>query len=242
MASLYINSFHPLVKTPAGVYASEKYGIPPFVDGSIRREPDFEHNTPVITCLCRGKMFTPRLRPDDVVAYITVKGKYLIPERHQRLVCVLKVDQLFESHKQAAAWFHESGLPLPNNLMVAGNKSKSLSESHRGHKSRSGCTKNVCGTKKRNSACGSSSNCSNGTSLRKDWDAGYRRRAKAFGTVAACSILYCDIHSTAPVITDEILFDVFGKVPATRNPGRLDIKLLPKLMKQLGIRIPPSCQ
>ena len=240
MPNLYLNSYHPLVKNKAGVYASEQLNIPPFVDGSIRREPDFEHSTPVITCLCRGRMFTPRLRVGDVVAYITVKGKYLTRKRHQRLVCILKVDHLFETHKQAADWFTESGFPLPNNLMVPGNKAKTLAESHRGHKTKGRHTKFGCNSGRRSRTCGSDSSSSCGSSLRREWDASYRRRTRKWGDVAACSILFRDIHSTAPVITDQMLLKVFGKVPATRNPGKLDIKLLPKLLKQMGIRIQPS--
>lgn len=240
MPSLYLNSFHPLVKSRAGVSASEKFNIPPFVDGSIRREPDFEHATPVITCLCRGRMFTPRLQPGDVVAYITVKGKYLMRQRHQRMVCVLIVERLFDSHKQAAEWFKKLDLPLPNNLMVPGNKANPLSKSHRGQKQQSGCAKPICGTGGCGSGCGSIPDGTCGSTVHSNWDTGYRLRAKKYGRVVACSILYKNVQSSAPIITDEILFEVFGKIPATRNPGRLDLRLLPKLMSQLGIRIPPS--
>jgi hypothetical protein len=40
---LFINSFHVLVNYPFGRESSEKYSLPPFIDGSIRREPDLEH-------------------------------------------------------------------------------------------------------------------------------------------------------------------------------------------------------
>jgi hypothetical protein len=54
MTSFYVNSYAPLVSTSAGVEASRRFGIEPFVDYSIRREPDLEHEYPAITCVCRG--------------------------------------------------------------------------------------------------------------------------------------------------------------------------------------------
>ena len=72
--NLYINTYQPLACNAAGRAASEKFGIPPFVDGSIRGEPDLEHQFPSITCLCRGRNFAPRLREGDRVVYLTKKG------------------------------------------------------------------------------------------------------------------------------------------------------------------------
>lgn len=50
---LYVNSLRPLAAAPEGMDALAKHGLPPFADGSIRREPDLEHPVPAITCLCR---------------------------------------------------------------------------------------------------------------------------------------------------------------------------------------------
>ena len=232
MPSLYLNSFHPLASTRAGVSASEAHGLDPFIDGSIRREPDFEHPAPAITYLCRADRFTPRLREGDVVAYMTIKGRYREPHRHQRMVCILKVEQLFDSHQAAAAWYTNEACELPNNLMVPGNKANPLSHSHQGHRSKKESRQGTCGTRAR-PKCGQGGSCNSG--LHREWDAGYRQRARMHGRVASCSVLFVNTQWSAPIVTDEILRDVFGKVPATRNPGRLDISLLPSLMKKIGI-------
>ena len=59
MPNYYLNSYAPLVSTAAGRKAWELHELPPFIDGSIRREPDLEHEFPSISCLCRaGKLTT----------------------------------------------------------------------------------------------------------------------------------------------------------------------------------------
>jgi len=40
--AIYMSSFCPLICTDAGKQAAGKYKLPPFIDGSCRREPDFE--------------------------------------------------------------------------------------------------------------------------------------------------------------------------------------------------------
>ena len=42
MGRLFLNTYAALVATPAGREASKRFGLPPFIDGSIRREPDLE--------------------------------------------------------------------------------------------------------------------------------------------------------------------------------------------------------
>lgn len=237
MPSLYLNSFHPLASTRVGVAASEAHGLDPFIDGSIRREPDFEHPAPAITCLCRANRFTPRLLPGDVVAYLTIKGRYRQPSRHQRMVCILKAERLFESHQEAAEWYTDQGMTLPNNLMVPGNDANPLAHSHQGHRSKKKANKGTCGNGS-GSGCKPAAGC--GSGLHREWDAGYKRRARLYGRVVTCSVMFVDTQWTAPIVTNDILVDVLGKVPGTRNPGRLDITLLPRLMKRLGIDAPPS--
>jgi hypothetical protein len=118
----YLNSFRPLCRNRPGRRAIEQFGLPPFIDASYRREPDFQADVPSISALCRGKMFAPRLREGDSVAYMTVKGSYPRADfQHWRLVAMLRVIRRFESHDEAAAWYRGRGLPLPSNCMVEGN-------------------------------------------------------------------------------------------------------------------------
>src|SRR5437763_16137948 len=101
---LFINSYHPLVRTPDGREAAVNLGIPPFVDGSIRREPDLQHPFPSISCICRGGNFAPRLRPGDPVVYLTVTAKYGDPHRQPPLTVLPRVTESSPTHASAAVW------------------------------------------------------------------------------------------------------------------------------------------
>jgi hypothetical protein len=113
----FYNSFHPLVFTPKGHQAAQRFGLPPFIDGSCRREPDFQSSFPSVSALCRAGKFAPRRQIGDSIIYVTVKGWW-----QRRLVAVLRVRERFESHDEAAHWYRELGLPLPSNCMVRGNE------------------------------------------------------------------------------------------------------------------------
>ncbi len=215
MPVFFVNSYAPLAFTRVGRVASKEHNVPPFVDGSIRREPDFEHPFPAITCLCRGKNFAPRLKVGDIVAYVTKKATYGTSCAHQRLTTVLRVLGVFDSHAAGADWYHRRGLPLPNNCMVAGNSAVPLRRSH--------CICGSCGGRKR---------------THREWDAEYRRRAREYGTFVVCKPLRCDISWSAPVVSDEQFAEALGGVPATRNPGARTLDELQRFMRVMGISIP----
>ena len=119
---IFLNSYRPLIRTAAGRAAVAKHSIPPFVDGSCRREPDFEARFPGISAICRFRHFAPRLREDDVVLYVTVKGDYWRRDaRLWHLTALLKVLRVLPSHHEAAAWYRENSLPLPSNCLLAEN-------------------------------------------------------------------------------------------------------------------------
>jgi hypothetical protein len=115
VAWFYI-SFRPLLNTREGRAAVDRFGLPPFIDGSCRREPDFQSEYPSITGLCRKDKFAPRLHVGDTAIYVTTKGRW-----NRRLVAVLRVRERFESHAEAAAWYHEMEVALPSNCLVEGN-------------------------------------------------------------------------------------------------------------------------
>ncbi len=122
MPRMFLATYRPLCRTRQGREAIERFQLKPFIDGSCRREPDFETEFPAITALCRGRMFAPRLAQGDRVAYVTKKGRYA-PEvaPHWRLVALLRIVHRFESHEEAAAWYIRSGLPVPRNCMIPGS-------------------------------------------------------------------------------------------------------------------------
>ena len=87
----FLATYRPLIQSASGRAAVRKHALSPFIDGSCRREPDFESAFPSITAMCRAGNFAPRLQIGDRIAYLTVKGKYLgHHEPGWRLVAVLR--------------------------------------------------------------------------------------------------------------------------------------------------------
>ena len=211
MPRFYLNSYRPLVSTAHGRRASAQHDIPPFVDGSIRREPDFEHQFPSITCICRAGKFAPRLCVGDFVAYMTLKGRYGNDRgRHRRLTAVLKVIHVAESHQAAANWYGARGLPLPSNCIVPGNRPKPLNQSV----GKRGCTnQRGCGV----------------------WDQHYQQRVAQHPRFVICEPLWVRLDADAPRIDEAALIPVFGCVPATRNPGSHDLDRLILLLRHLKL-------
>ena len=216
MPRFYLNTFKPLVYTASGRAAAERFSLPPFIDGSIRREPDLEHERPSISCLCRTNKFAPRLAVDDLVGYMTCKARYGSKIAHRRLIALLRVDMLFDNHEEAARWYRSQGLPLPSNCMVPGNKPCPLAHSHR-----------IC-----------KSTCSDDKQMACGWDDNYARRARAYGRFVVCTCIWKDLVWSSPIIEDEYLVRAFGKVPATRNPAALKTDGLSVLADGLGLKLP----
>lgn len=217
---LFLVTYHPLVATPFGRAAAERDGLQPFIDGSIRREPDLEHCRPAISCLCRAGRFAPRLRVGYVVAYMTVKSRYLgQSESHRRLAAVLRVTRVHPNHTEAATWYTDNAMALPSNCMVPGNPPKPIAQSHRKHD-----WARILG---------------DGDLLRR-WDAEYRVRARRHGTFVVCEAIFRNLAGAAPVVTDTHLRRAFGGIPGTQNPGALPPEGLLKLAHALGIDVPPS--
>ena len=202
--TIYLNSYRPLISTKAGRNASHTYGILPFVDGSCRREPDFESPYPSISALCRKGKFAPRLRKGHIIVYITVKGKYCggSSKSHWRLVSILKVIKRFESHKDAAKWYKSKNLKLPSNCIVKGNNPLSMSRTIGKH-------------------------CS-----LKGWDGLYKTRAKEYGVFLVCNILYKELCNP-PIIDKKRMFVIFGKIPSTMNPPSISKEQFKKLKRLL---------
>jgi hypothetical protein len=185
----FLCSFRPLVASKQGQEAVQNHRLKPFVDASCRREPDFEAQFPSISALCRKEYFAPRLRVGSKVVYITKKGRYLgSTDNHWRLVAVLEVTTSFQSHAEAANWYIQNGECLPSNCMVNGNPAMPLDKTDGFH------------------------------SDIRHWDAIYRLRAKQCGVFHICSKeLYCELENP-PIVTEQMMIEVFGYIPATRNP------------------------
>ncbi len=200
MAS-FLASYRPLAISARGRHAAEQHDLPLYIDGSCRREPDFESAQPSITALCRANMFAPRLKVDDDVVYITVKSTFgARVEPHYRLVAHLRVVHLSESHDEAATWYLERALPIPSNCMVAGSEPKPYAEtigrSERAYRDHPEAVR-----------------------LRW-WDGEYRKRAKRIGRFVHCTPLFVELRDPPALFVSD--FErTFRRMPATRTPPEL---------------------
>ncbi|MCK8825534.1 hypothetical protein [Fuchsiella alkaliacetigena] len=121
--SIYLVTYRPLCYDSKGRQAIELYNQKKFVDHSNRREPELESEYPSISSLCRADKFAPRLKEDDRVIYLTVKGKHLsINEPHWCLVAILRVIKKCKNHEEGAEWYRSKGLEIPSNCIVDGNE------------------------------------------------------------------------------------------------------------------------
>jgi hypothetical protein len=185
---IYLCSFRPLIEMPKGKKAVAKWNLPPFIDASCRREPDFESDCPSITALCRMSRFAPRLQEMDTIVYITRKSSYFnTSARHWRLVAILRVKKTLSSHSNAADWYRTRHLPVPSNCMVFGNPPVPLDKTDQFH-----------------------------DDLHR-WDAIYRDRARRYGVFHICENIFRELNSP-PLITEEMMKAIFGRIPGTRNP------------------------
>ena len=190
----FLTSYQPLVASKEGRRAIEAYDLPPYVDYSCRREPDFESRYPSITAICRASKFAPRLREGDIAVYITKKGMYPgHPESHWRVTAALKVIRRFASHRDAAEWYERQGVALPSNCGVRENPPLDLD--HTGGRPRN---------------------------FRTDaqWDGAYRKRVRENPMLLACDALHLELDAP-PVLTSECMLATFGKVPGTQTPPRI---------------------
>jgi len=212
----FLATFHPLVHNAGGRLAVERFGLPPFIDGSCRREPDLESPCPSITATCRAGGFAPRLHPGDTVAYLTVKGTYgadAFPG--WRLVAVLNVEKRFETHDLAAAWYCSKGLALPSNCIVGGNPPKPL-ELTNGHPPAEIRARFPIASEPERAI--------------RLWDAGYRQRIAKWPVFLVCRATLLDLHAP-PQIVESDLLAVFGRIPGTLTPPLITRRQLDDLIQ-----------
>jgi hypothetical protein len=175
---IYLNSFNPLFFNKYGKIAIEKYNFPSFIDGSCRREPDFENELPSITGLCRPG-FAEKLKVKDIIVYVT--NKKGIGER--KVIAVLEVIKVFENHRCAADWYIKKNKLIPNNIIVDETKPFDLDKTHQIHGIR---------------------DITNEMKLISQWNLIYKCRSRNKQKVAQCKILYKELNN--PKILDETKF------------------------------------
>lgn len=212
----FLVTYRPLVQTSYGRQAVRTHAIPPFIDGSCRREPDFESSFPSITATCRGGNFAPRLRAGDRVAYLTTKGKYLRDtEPGWRLVSVLHVLHRFDSHGEAASWYGQQNEPLPSNCHVEGNPPKAFELTNGNPPAE---------IKKRVSAE------PDFTRAIRLWDSTYHQRITRWPVFLATEAEFLNLNDP-PQIHESQMREVFGYIPATLNPPKIPCERLQALVQ-----------
>lgn len=190
--TIRLASYRPLMQSWHGRKAITQFALPPFIDGSCRREPDFESAYPSISALCRAAKLAPRLDQGDEVIYITTKcGNCWY------LVARLRVRDRFVSHAQAAAWYTSQGVQPPSNCMTSGTRPVPYEQT-------SG--RWLSETETRGTA-----------NVLAFWDGTYRKRARMHPIFLACDSVYHDLHHPVK-LTKNCFLRIFNRVPGTQNP------------------------
>ena len=198
--AIFLNSYHPLCKYPKGREAIEIFNHKPFVDGSCRREPDFENKFPAITGLCRTDKLINRLNENDLIIYITVKMSYegLLG---WYFVGILQVLRLENNHIDAAEWYVNNGLPSSQNVCTPHSAPLHYKHSHyrAPYFDRYG-----------------------NPDIRK-WNLEYRQRSIDYPKVAICQVWNENLYLESPfLLSRETMTEIFNRIPGTQNPPTLD--------------------
>ena len=201
--NVFLNSYLPLCSTKRGRDSTHDFGLFPFVDGSCRREPDFEKLKPAITCLCRKQKLLPRLEEGDLVIYITNKRRYYKKDPERFFIGILEVEKLLASHEEARQWYEEKGYVLSQNIIC--NKTEPL-KSHFTHR--------ITRFK-----------LSNGEADIKLWNGSYRKRSRNDSLVAQAKVWNGFMELNDPrKILDKELIKIFHRIPGVQNPPMLKEK------------------
>lgn len=185
-------TFQPICFKKKGLDAIQKFDFPPYIDGSCRREPDFENPFPSISALCRGNKFAPTLKKGDTAIYLSKKGTYNLGFKHWKLVAIVEVIERFETHAAAALWYSKQNLKLPNNCMVNNNPHLSLDE-----------TSGFWGVDV------------------NEWNNYYLEKSKTHSVFLVCKSIYTELHNPL-TITEKDMELIYGRRnPSTQNPPKL---------------------
>jgi hypothetical protein len=202
--SHYLCSYRPLAASAAGRMAALAHGLPPFIDGSCRREPDLQAAAPSISALCRRSIFAPRIWPGDRVAYISAKGRYA-GDACWCLVALLRVELRFESHVAAAKWYLSNGHDLPSNCMVPGNEPQKYDRTNRHPPPEVRARVNAE---------------IDPTRTVRLWDATYAPRARDYGAFLACRSDFLELWHP-PLLRHSDMMAFFNRIPGTQNPPKI---------------------
>lgn len=200
--AVFLTSFTPLAYNKKGLAAAAKYNLPLYIDGSCRREPDFENPKPAITQLCRPTKLVTRLNKDDLIIYITKLGKYGTPTADWKLIAILKVIDVVADHQAALNFYTQQNIPISQNIICSQTTPFPLDKTHE--------------------LCGFDTNGLTPQRIISKWDALYSWRAKKYPAVAITEVLEGVLHlNNPPIINHQMMKTIFGRIPGTQNPPKL---------------------
>ncbi|SFH39270.1 hypothetical protein [Pontibacter chinhatensis] len=212
MRKIRLVTYQPLCYTLLGIEAIQTKGLPPFIDASCRREPDFEGVFPSISALCRKNKLAPQLRQGDIVVYLTKPGKFqcsrpYLRQDEYKLTGILEVVDTFKDHVAAGMWFDANGYALPSNCLVAGNAPKRLFETGGDFKSQRELKAFLAMEQEKQSRVAD-------TRVRA-WDRQYQQRAVEFPSFVVTRPVYLDLNNPISLFRAELV-SWFGNVPGTQ--------------------------
>jgi hypothetical protein len=205
LSTYYLVKFRPLASTSFGRQAACRFGLPLFIDGSCRREPDLQSRYPSICSICRGGLFAPHLQAGDTIVYLTVRRHFGTPRKHRRLAAILKVVKRCESHSDAARWYRARSLPLPSNCIVRGNPPERLAHT-----------------------MGAPAACACGARTLAAWDSRYRQRARDWPVFLICRG-WTEVRSP-PIVDDRTARKILRS--SKRVQQRLPLTLAPEELRE----------
>ena len=199
---VYLNSFLPICANKFGRNSIISNSLQPFIDGSFRREPDFQNNFPAITQLCRPGKLVPRLKRGDLIIYITKKGNFGNDYPHWRFIAILEVIYLCHNHFSAANYYHNYNIPVSQNIFCVKTSPFALNMTH-----------GICGFKHGNLSP---------TRIINLWDEFYKKLSLSHGQTAITKVWKNHLYLVNPaILTKDTMLNIFGRIPGTQNPPKL---------------------
>ena len=206
---IYLNSFKPLCYNPLGLAAINKYGFPPFIDSSCRREPDFQMALPSVSALCRSSKFAPKLKINDIIVYITVGGIFHPHKIGHHLVAVLQVINVFQSHTLGSSWYLANFSSLPKNCMIPNNPPLDFDKTGGNFKVKIQLNHFMSMSPQRQTLIGQRRIL--------NWDSQYLFRSSKWPVFICTKPLFLNL-TNPNLITRTDFIRIFGKIPNTQIP------------------------
>ena len=200
--SVFLNSFIPICINGFGIKNITENKLPNFIDGSCRREPDFQNLYPAITQLCRPGKLVPRLSVGDLVIYLTKLGNYGNPPAHWNFISILEVLSLQLNHCSAANYYLANNIPIAQNIICNHTAPFTLNMTH--------------------GLSGFPNGNLNPNRIISIWNNSYISRANNFSKVAITRVWKGHLHlNNPPQITRQMMMNIFDRIPGTQNPPKL---------------------